>query len=728
MKRTATLLWQEVHWTRPFSQDDVLELLSHLAVLSPRKQIVWEVRATAGKVRFFIGTHRRYLRPLKTAFMAHGDIAFSDVLYSDRIYVDSVRSIKRTKPMLSLGTDRMVPVLKTALSALADTKSGETLVVQIILGDSTAPTPAPDKSANPHATVLDTICGKIGNASRESLQSIKDKSTQHGFYASIRIGAKSKTANRELGLHLSMMSAFRQFEKAGVKLIFTKADSDSLNKAKIPFFLPLKLSVAELAGFVLLPCTNAELAGVDALHPKLLRPPVWWRNRTNSDRVFAESLEADPQKINISVKDSLEHTIILGPTGSGKSTVMQNLIMSDIEAGRGVLVVDPKTDLINEILARIPSKRADDVVVIDPSDIAPVGINPFTFMQNKSGGVGGSATEKSACRDNHANPALISDSILSVFQQVFKDSWGVYSQDVISASLLTLANAKNATLLHLPTLLTNDQIRHSITSKIKDKHLSAFWASFEAMSKSERQRTIAPVMNKLRQFTMRPALRNMLGQAQPKFNLCDLFNKNKIVLVQLNKGIIGAESAKLIGSLVVGLTWTLALSRANIPAEKRTPVSVFIDELQDYLALPGDFSDALAQARGLGVGFTVAHQYRSQLTPGIKSAIDSNARNKVIFGLNGNDSKDMSTMTVELEATDFIMLPRHHIYSNIQNNGKSTGWISGRTLPSSPPLRLPFEMRAYSQQRYGQELAETDTIVDTPTAKLTEIGRKKITK
>jgi type IV secretory pathway TraG/TraD family ATPase VirD4 len=483
--------------------------------------------------------------------------------------------------------------------------------------------------------LLDTVCGKVGTASRESLASIKDKKSQHGFYGCIRIGAIAKTENRTTGLLLSMMSAFRQFETAGVRLVFSKTESNSLNQAKIPFFMPLRLSIAELAGFVLLPCTNGELAGVDSLHPKTLRPPLWLHASYHKDRKFAESLGAKPLNLNIPIKDSLEHTVILGPTGSGKSTTMLNLIMADIKSGRSVLVVDPKNDLINDILARVPIERADDVVVIDPSDTAPVGLNPFIFNEQ-------------------ATPTLISDCILSVFQQVFKESWGVYSQDVLSASLLTLANTDNSTLLQLSELLTNEQFRHSIVNKIKDKHLSAFWASFEAMSKSERQRTIAPVMNKLRQFTMRPALRNMLGQPNPKFNLSDLFTQNKIVLVPLNKGIIGAESAKLIGSLIVGLTWTLALNRANTPAEKRLPVSVFIDELQDYLALPCDFSDALAQARGLGVGFTVAHQYRSQLTSAIKSAIDSNARNKIIFGLNATDAKEMAAMSPELDTADFM--------------------------------------------------------------------------
>ena len=148
-----------------------------------------------------------------------------------------------------------------------------------------------------------------------------------------------------------------------------------------------------------------------------------------------------------------------------------------------------------------------------------------------------------------------------------------------------------------------------------------FWEQFNALRDSERRQNIEPVLNKIRQFLLRPWLRNVLGQAKPKFALTDLFEQRKIVLVPLNRGQIGGESARLLGSLIVGLTWTLTLSRAKLPPERRHIVGVYIDELQDYLSLPTDLSDALAQARGLGVALILAHQYRDQLPLDIRSGI-----------------------------------------------------------------------------------------------------------
>lgn len=404
--------------------------------------------------------------------------------------------------------------------------------------------------------------------------------------------------------------------------------------------------------------------------------------------MFAVSTDNDHRKLSISPKDALEHTSLLGPTGSGKSTTMQHLILSDIKAGRSVLVIDPKADLVTDILEQIPDERKDDVVVLDPSDPSPVGFNPLAYSQD---------------------PSLTADSILAVFQEIFSQNWGIRSADILSGALLTLAQVKGANLLWLPQLLMNESFRKRITSQVNDQiALQPFWEHYEAMKDSERRTEIAPVLNKLRQITYRPGLRNVLGQSEPRFSLTDLFYKRKIVLVPLNRGIIGVESAKLLGSLIVGLTWSLALSRAKLPPEKRHMVSIYIDELQDYLALPTSFSDALAQARGLGVAYTVAHQYRGQLPPDIKAGIDANCRNKIIFGLNSDDAKDMAAQAPELQALDFMSLPRYHIYTSFQSGGRSTGWISGQTLPPSPPLRLAAELKAESMKRYGVPAEQTE--------------------
>jgi type IV secretory pathway TraG/TraD family ATPase VirD4 len=368
------------------------------------------------------------------------------------------------------------------------------------------------------------------------------------------------------------------------------------------------------------------------------------------------------------------------------------------------------------MLEIVPEKRKDEVVVIDPSDHSPVGFNPFAFK-------------------NYRNKTLIADAVLAVLKEIFAENWGIRSQDVLSGTLLTLAETEDASLLWLPALLTNDSFRQKITDKITDKiGLKPFWEQFEAMKESERRQEIAPVLNKMRQFLFRPGLRNVLGQFQPKFDLTDLFRKRRIVLVPLNKGVIGAESARLLGSLIVGLTWTLALSRTSEPMERRHIVSIFIDELQDYLSLPTDLSDALAQARGLGVALTLAHQYRDQLPPEIRAGVDANARNKIVFGLSSNDAKDMAAMAPELSTLDFMTLLRYQVYASFQVEGRNNALIQGQAMPPPTAIRMAAELKAESMNRYGKPAAEVEAeylktlmIDDSPDSDLddTAIGRRE---
>jgi energy-coupling factor transporter ATP-binding protein EcfA2 len=692
MKRTRfnELAWMTFNWQRPFELKAVVDLLTHLASHLPQTPIVFEVRGCKGKIKYFLGVDRKLKRIITDVMKAHGNIRFAEAPKGARAAVNVASQLKISKPTLSLKTNTSEACIRAGLAALNQAKGEEQAVLQVVLGRPLGPRPTPSHLPDPHACWVSIALGKADEATAEAKLLMKEKMSSPAFNAAVRMGA-SGTVKSGRGLILSLLSAFRTLRSGGVSIKMTREKPSRLSKAYIPWHFPLRLSVKELANFLLLPAGDTELPGTAGLHPKQIHPPSWYRNPFPvHDRTFANSPD-EKYKLSISPKDSLEHTVILGSTGSGKSTVMQNLILKDINAGRSVLVIDPKADLVNAVIARIPKHRENDVVIIDPSSPCPVGFNPLS------------------CK-NQKNPGLAADAMLAVFQEVFKENWGIRSQEHIAAGLLTLAQTKGASLLWLPTLLTNEEFRRKITSAVDDKiGLEPYWAEFEAMSAAERRKEIAPVLNKVRQFLLRPGLRNILGQSSPKFDMNELFTSRKIVLVPLNKGLIGSESAKLLGSLIVGLTWTLALGRAGLPEEKRTPVSLYIDELQDYIAsIAKDFTDALAQARGLGVGITMAHQYRVQLPKEIQAGVDANAKNKICFGLGSSDAKAMAEMAPELTAEDFMALPPYHVYASFKSEGKNTGWLSGITPPESKAIRNETVFKGKVAERYGKPRHEVE--------------------
>lgn len=684
--------WTEVVWPRPFDPDLALEVVDRLAADRTLGPLVLEARAHGGRVRFAIGCDEVHEAALRSTIRSFVPASRLHRYEADlRHYVRVARRVSASHNRLALSVDRTTAVTRAVLAALSAAKAdGEELVLQVLVGSRLAPHFVTTSAPDPRSGWLDAVMGNIKPASAEVRGSMRTRGSSHGFNLIIRVGATAGTPGRARALMSGVINGMRVAEAAGVRLHHDGEDPRALDQARRPWRWPMQLSAREVLGLLAWPLGEGELPGVAGEHPKLMPAP---RGFESYERVFAmSSAPGKSVRLGITARDSLQHTVLMGPTGSGKSNAMLSLIMADIEAGRSVLVIDPKTDLTNDILARIPVQRRNDVVVIDPTDRSPVGLNPL------SGG--------------RKNPELVADSVLAVFKELFADSWGPRTQDVLSSALITLAHHEGATLSMLPALLTNTRFRRRLTKDLKDQlGLLPFWEAYEAMSVEQRAQVIAPVMNKVRQFLLRPGLRAVLGQGQPLFNMNDLFTNRRIVLISLNKGLVGAEGARLLGSLVVSQLWPLILARASVTPERRHIVSIFIDEVQDYLSLPTDLADALSQARGLGVGFTLAHQYRAQLPAALRAGVDANARNKITFGLNGSDAAEMAKQAVDLDAQDFMLLPLYGIYANLMRDGHATGWISGQTIPATPTLQDPIDLRAFSASSYGRNAQEVEQAV-----------------
>ena len=493
-------------------------------------------------------------------------------------------------------------------------------------------------------------------------------------------------------------------EGPGVRLRARTEHPAKLNGVRRPWRPGLELGAGEIVAMAGWPVGEGALPATPSAHPRVLPLP----QARETQRAFATGVaDQAGERLGISIGDALYHTVLLGPTGAGKSTALAHLALADIHAGRGVLLIDPKTDLVADILARIPEQRRDDVVVIDPTSSRPVGINPLARAQtarigalSSGGGVLGGG----------ASPELVADTVLATLKGVFAESWGVRVEQVLAAALVTLARTPGATLVDLPLLLTNAAYRQRLIAASGADPLGTgqFWAAYEALSEAQRQQWVGPVLTRLQPFLIRPHLRATLGQATPSFDLGEVFTRRRIVLVSLNKGVLGAESARLLGSLLVGQLWPLILARAVVEPSRRHVVSVFIDEVQDYLSLPGSLADALAQARSLGAAFHLAHQYRGQLPAALKAGIDANARNKIIFSLSAADAAELARQAIGLEAADFQLLPRFGVYARTMHHGWENPWCHATILPPTPPVQDALALRASSQARYGQDAAQVE--------------------
>jgi hypothetical protein len=392
------------------------------------------------------------------------------------------------------------------------------------------------------------------------------------------------------------------------------------------------------------------------------------------------------------VATALHHTHVIGPTGSGKSTLLAELVLADIAAGRSALVVEPRGDLVRDILARVPAERRDRVVVIDPQLERAVGFNVLA--------------------GDLADAERRADEIVHLLGELHGGNLGPRSTDILLHAATTAARLPDGTFCDIPALLTNPAFRRKALAKVSDAlTLGPWWAGFEARSEAEKAQHVMPLLNKLRPFTSRDVLRRMVGQAEPRFRLDELFMKpGTVVLVNLNRGLLSAPVANLLGALLLSQAWAAIQRRAALPPEKRHPVMAVVDEFQDYLRIVGgvDFGDVLAQSRGLGVSWTLAHQHLDQLSASQQAGVLANARSRVVFRPAPGDAKALAAALGGLTGDDLLRLRAFEACCSLLVDGQPTRPFSVRTRPLPPWTSNPDDLLRASGERYGVDGAELD--------------------
>ena len=676
--------WVRLHLSAPVPPQAAEDAVRAVAGLAGQPRIVLEAVGRSGTVSWRLGVDRAQQAQVVATLQPHLPglrVEDNDTQDFPGVMAVAGRLAAPGHRAAPLNLEAVEAVARGVLAGLSAAGRHESVRLQVVLGHRFAPSRA-------EATA--------GSQQRE----LAAKYGQYRFGCSVRFSARTGSAERAIRLVSGVASALHGLESPGVRLVLRRTGVRSVEAASSPLLWPLELGVSEVAALLGWPVAgkaDAVLPGVPSPHPRLL-PAA--RSLASHGRVLGRSVLEPHRPVALTTADSLRHLHVLGPNGTGKSTLLAQLALQDIVAGRGVVVIDPKGDLVGDVLARMPAERRSDVVVLDPTDQAPVGIDCFA-----------------------GDPELAADVLLGVFHSLYADAWGPRTSDILHASLLSLArraaltdpgSEAAASLLMVPLLLTNPGFRRSITSRVVAADplgLGSFWATFESFSEGERHQAIAPLMNKLRQVLLRPGLRAVFGQRSPRFTLSDVFTKRRILLVSLSEGTLGPEASQLLGSVVVGLLWQAALGRIWIAESKRHPVFFYIDEVQRFLRL-GDVADALARARGLGVGFTLAHQHLGQLPPNLREAVMANARSKIAFQLGTSDAKTYAALSSgQLQPIDFETLPAFQAYAGLLAGNAPAPWCSLLTDPlPDVPNRASYlaAARAESAHRYGRPLSEIE--------------------
>ena len=438
------------------------------------------------------------------------------------------------------------------------------------------------------------------------------------------------------------------------------------------------LSVSELAAVAHLP-TDEMVPGLVRAGAQAVAPPPG----TPAGGVQVKPLgvaDAGPRRpVGLTVADARHHIQVAGVTGSGKTTLLAGLVLADAAAGRGSVVVDgSKGDLITDLLDRLPADAADRVVLFDAADPRPPCLNPLD-----------------------GPPDVTVDNLVSVFSRVFAASWGPRTDDILRAACLTLttttartaspANRKSAgdvaTLLDLPTLLVDPDYRARLVAGVSDPVLRGFWSWYEQLSEAARAQYIAPLMNKLRALLLRPFVRNALAAGPSTVDLARVLDGGGVLLARLPKGVLGADTARLVGSLIVAATWQAATARAGTSQHRRRDASLVIDECQNFLHLPYPLEDMLAEARGYRLSIVLAHQHLAQLGGDLAEGISANARTKLIFAVSPEDARRLARHThPRLGEHDLAHLGAFHAAARLVVDGAQAPAFTLATVPLGPPI------------------------------------------
>jgi hypothetical protein len=440
------------------------------------------------------------------------------------------------------------------------------------------------------------------------------------------------------------------------------------------------------------PLATVAAPKIDRLAVRELEPPESFAAGGGESAVLGRVRFRDDRRlVRLDANARRTHTLIIGRSGSGKSTLLQSLVLDDLIHDRGVALIDPHHDLAESVLDAVPPRRTNDVIYFDAGDAThAVAFNPLSVPRG-------------------GDPGLVAEGVLAAFQKVFGLEEGSAPRllHILRNALHSLVGQPDATLLSIQRILVDAMYRKTVVGRVTSPIVRAFWTTeFEKWRPADRTEYIASLQNKLGAFLTNARLQRILGQPRGRIDLRSVMDRGQILVVNLSKGRVGESAANLLGSLLVSSLQLAAMSRADLPLEKRRDFSVVIDEFQNFTN--PSIATAFAEARKVRCNFVVAHQYLSQLTDEIRDAVVGNAGTMVVFGVAADDAEYFARqLGGQLTADDVRALPRYHAYVRLPE-AESRPFLM-TTLPPSPVRRPRGELiRRLARERVARPVHEVD--------------------
>lgn len=401
---------------------------------------------------------------------------------------------------------------------------------------------------------------------------------------------------------------------------------------------------------------------------------------------FAKTNFRNQSKVfGIKTMDRRNHMYVIGKTGTGKTTLLRNMMISDILAGNGVAVVDPHGEFAESILDYVPETRIKDVVYFNPADLDyPIAFN---------------AVEKVGAKERH----LVSSGLISIFKKIWADSWGPRLEYVLRNAILALLEQPDSTLLGVMRILSDKEYRKRAVENLTDPVVKQFWIEeFGKYSSKFEVEAVAPIQNKVGQFLTNPMIRNIVGQQKSSIHMRQIMDEKKILIMNLSKGRVGEDSSMLMGAMMITKIQQAAMSRIDMDEEQRSDFYLYVDEFQNFAT--ESFAGILSEARKYRLDLTLAHQYVAQLDETVRDAVVGNAGTLITFRIGADDAEFFEKeFSPEIMALDLVNLPNQKIYLKLMIDGVTSRAFSANTLPpiTKPEKSFKDEIIDHSRKTYG---------------------------